>query len=249
MATTNYCDLLIQNGYAILPAVDPKCLMRAYDDMRALDCDGHPAKSQPLDAMNRFVSRESINAVAGTPQQRESWFLSDKWTGPYGAAPHLFHSCVLATLDRHFPGLLNTGHSYRERPWAMGVHVYRPVGLPAAGAEGLYEHYDVDTVSALYSDQPLEALVDGKWTSIHIPRGHLMVFSGLVGFIAHGGNPLLHRVPYCTVPKFSVGVFIGPDFDQPLVAGKVSVGEFYKTYFAERDAAKMLAWAKTLRGD
>lgn len=246
MASASYADQLRRNGYVILPALDPVGLMDVYRQMRDTPYDDHPAKTSPLDMMNAFISKKTITATYGRPQQRESWFLSDRWSGPYGDLPRKFHEHVKATLATHFPNILQTGHSYASRPWAMGVHIYRVEGEP--DAEGLHEHYDVDTVSALYSNRPLEALVNGEWVSVTIPEGSLMVFSGLVSFIARGVPPLLHRVRHCSEPKFSVGVFIGPDFEQPVVAGKaMTVGELYTQYFSERDASKILELAASLR--
>lgn len=190
-----------------------------------------------ISPMERFVSEEETSSwyrdADGNPipQVRNSYFISPRWQGPFGDDAIWLAEKMKGLVPAY---LLETGHSYQERPWAAGVHRYSPIEVSsdALKSEGLHEHLDVDVVTILYSNGPLEGFIDGTWQTVVIPEGHVMLFIGLLGATLYGGSPLLHRVPLTPEGKTSFGIFIGPDFNQPInELTEMTVGDFYQEYF------------------
>ena len=58
-------------------------------------------------------------------------------------------------------------------------------------------------------NKPLEGKIHGKWTTISIPKDHIMIFTGLTLSMETGVKALIHRVPKCDSDKFTIGVFVG----------------------------------------
>jgi hypothetical protein len=169
--------------------------------------------------LERFYSAEHWTKQFGTPQQRESWFLSKEYQGPYDdlfdqyiamVQPIIDNSCIYEILD----GFLDTHkHNLKNNIISMGVHKYDP----EKEGVGLREHRDAGIVSIIMSDRPVECLVMGVWKSIQIPRDHVAVFDGLTISAAHNTRSMLHRVSHCVEPKFTIGAFVGADPSEKLV--------------------------------
>lgn len=166
--------------------------------------------------------RQPRMASSAGAYQRDSWFLSPQYVGPFGDLVGDFLKMLEDPIEE-FISRRGLDKVYPRNRYSLGVHRYLPsndeVQDPAAVkyVSGLPAHYDVDILTLLATDGPLEGFINGEWVAIEVPHDHVMVFTGLTTTAATGERPLLHRVPLCTKAKFSVGAFIGAAGDLPFV--------------------------------
>jgi len=195
-------------------------LHNLFEQFKKQDFDAeHEAKG----AFQRKISSEEWSKLFGSAQQRESWFIDGDWAGPYGEQFKAFYQLI----DPHWRTFINERglekvYDPNKYMFSMGIHQYDP----ADAGEGLQAHEDVGLVTLLYSDGPLDGLIDGEWKTINIPHDHLMVFTGLTTCLATGESALLHRVPHVERKKFTIGAFIGAaEADKLAIHKTVTVSE------------------------
>lgn len=182
-----------------------------YERFRSRDFD---ADVPAAGIFQRRISEEEWSDTFKEPQQRASWFIDQEWTGPYGSDFAEFYQLIEPHWKQFIKdNELETMYDQAGYTFSMGVHRYDP---HKEGA-GLNAHVDVGLVTFIYSNEPLEGLVDHEWQTIKIPKDHLMVFTGLTTALAVNEPALQHRVPHVTTEKFTIGAFIGASPDAKLV--------------------------------
>jgi len=148
------------------------------------------------------VKQELLEKMLAKPQQRDSWFLSSKFQGPYEGLVEKFFKLIRPLND----ALMKEFKSkYTNCMESIGVHFYDKT----LKGEGLTEHIDVNLFSYIYSNGPVDAKIGGKWNTVDIPKNHIMIFTGLTLMLESGATALKHRVPHCVKNKFTIGVFMG----------------------------------------
>jgi len=209
-------------------------IQELYARFRSKDFD---SKVKGKGLFQQRVSEEGWEGILGSKGQRASWLIDDDWAGPYERELKDF-MILIGPIWKDFVKKTQIDRHYNPDEYivSMGVHRYNP----DIKGEGLQAHCDDGILSILYSNEPLEGFIDGKWVTISIPEDSVMVMTGQETFLATKKPALFHRVPHCERKKFSITAFIGAPSKNKIVVhedivitpGVVTIDNFRETLFA-----------------
>ena len=226
------------NGYKFvhLPGIDSLL-------MEFKKCPFHPSKDTKFDSIfDSYHPPEDFPNLGNFT--RCSWFLTET-NGPFGELVPKFKDAIAPLVHSFLDErpILKKYYPIDKLRTSLGIHLYElPEDDKKKGWMGLPEHMDVDILTVLASDGPLDGFIEGEWRQIEIPKDHVMVFTDLTTSAITGERPLLHRVSVNN--KFSIGAFIGAPseckFEVTENADEVfeqfkgkTVGEFQNYYFTK----------------
>jgi hypothetical protein len=217
-------------GFSSFEFVHVPGLHGLFEAFKTCDFD---AEIPPKHNYNRAWTADAWETATTDRLQKTSWFVEENWPGPFGhvlpslftvVQPHWMHFITTHGIDKQYDPAKYTVQA--------GVHKYDMT----SPYRGLGAHEDLGLVSMIYSDQPLQGYMSETrgWRDIKIPHDHFMLFTGKIGAAACPDfQTLVHRVDHTEIPKFTIGVFVGPNPKDSVVNSAVpmTVAEFGEQYF------------------